>query len=277
MLHGRTHTPLKTPWALLSLVLAVALGSPPPARAGDTWDGGYGSPEEACRNRVNEEGAFRFSRAEVHGNVAYCFTIAKKDGKDEYHDASVTRDETAEEPKKDAEDSQKSDSTLPKGATANTPPPAASNDVFPTACIEAYGTTDFETELDAAYKAKSSPTGNVAVLEWTKNGVRKTQWFNSSGAHSEQNILAYMTAQNIPKEAVTRIFTELSPCQGQCLPALSQRFEGVRKNVSLEFHWIHSTGQNHKTCGTSTNGKMEDAKPIRQAKMLERFNRVKGK
>jgi hypothetical protein len=276
MLHDRAHTPLKMPLALLSLILAVSLGSASLTRAGDTWDGGYGSPEEACRNRVNEEGAFRFSRAEVKGNVAYCFTIAKKDGKDEYHDASVTRDEPAEEPKKDAEDGNKKN-PAPEPAKASAPPPAASKDAFPTACIEAYGTTEFETEIDDAYKAKSSPSGNVAVLEWTKNGVRKTQWFNSSGAHSEQNILAYMTSQNIPKEAVTRIFTELSPCQGQCLPALSERFEGVRKNVTLQFHWIHSTGQNYKTCGTSTNGKMEDAKSIRQAKMLERFNRVKGK
>ena len=128
-----------------------------------------------------------------------------------------------------------------------------------------------------AEKAKASPASKVAVLEWTKNGVMKTQGFNSSGAHSEQNILAYMTSQNIPKEAVTRIFTELSPCQGQCLPALSERFEGVRQNVTLQFHWIHSQGQNFKTCGTSTNGKMEDAKSIRQAKLLERLNRVKGK
>ncbi|MBK7575264.1 MAG: hypothetical protein IPI26_08430 [Elusimicrobia bacterium] len=276
MLHDRAHIPLKMPLALLCLILAVSLGSASLTRAGDTWDGGYGSPEEACRNRVNEEGAFRFSRAEVNGNVAYCFTIAKKDGKDEYHDASVTRDEPAEEPKKDAEDGNKKN-PAPEPAKASAPPPAASKDAFPTACIEAYGTTEFETEIDDAYKAKSSPSGNVAVLEWTKNGMRKTQWFNSSGAHSEQNILAYMTSQNIPKEAVTRIFTELSPCQGQCLPALSERFEGVRKNVTLQFHWIHSTGQNYKTCGTSTNGKMEDAKPIRQAKMLERFNRVKGK
>ncbi|MBK7545545.1 MAG: hypothetical protein IPI56_07375 [Elusimicrobia bacterium] len=276
MLHDRAHIPLKMPLALLCLFLAVSLGSASLTRAGDTWDGGYGSPEEACRNRVNEEGAFRFSRAEVNGNVAYCFTIAKKDGKDEYHDASVTRDEPVEEPKKDEEDGNKKN-PAPEPAKASAPPPAASKDAFPTACIEAYGTTEFETEIDDAYKAKSSPSGNVAVLEWTKNGMRKTQWFNSSGAHSEQNILAYMTSQNIPKEAVTRIFTELSPCQGQCLPALSERFEGVRKNVTLQFHWIHSTGQNYKTCGTSTNGKMEDAKPIRQAKMLERFNRVKGK
>lgn len=276
MMHHRTRPPLKVPLALLGLILASMLGSISPVRAGDTWEGGYGSPEEACRNKLDETGAFKFSRAEVHGNVAYCFTIAKKDGKDEFHDASVTRDEPAEEPKKDEEAGQKNSSPS-EGANAGAPPPAASNDVFPTACIEAYGATDFETEIDAAYKAKSSPTGNVAVLEWTKNGARKTQWFNSSGAHSEQNILAYMTAQKIPKEAVTRIFTELSPCQSQCLPALSERFEGVRKNVTLQFHWIHSTGQNYKTCGTSTNGKMEDAKPIRQAKMLERFNRVKGK
>lgn len=276
MMHDRARPPMKVPLAFLSLILASMLGSISPVRAGDTWEGGCGSPEEACRNKVDETGAFKFSRAEVHGNVAYCFTIAKKDGKDEFHDASVTRDEPAEKPKNDEEAGPES-STPAEGANASAPPPAAANDVFPTACIEAYGTTDFETELDAAYKAKPSPTGNVAVLEWNEKGKRTTQWFNSSGAHSEQNILAYMTSQKIPKEAVTRIFTELSPCQGQCLPALFQRFEGVRKNVTLQFHWIHSTGQNYKTCGTSTNGKMEDAKPIRQAKMLERFNRVKGK
>jgi hypothetical protein len=276
MIHNPKRPPLKTPLILLSLVLSALSGFVSPARAGSTWDGGYGSPEEACRNRVNEEGAFRFSRAEVHGNVAYCFTIAKQDGKDEYHDASVTRDEPVEEAKKD-EDAADKKAPTPEPAKTPPPPPAASKDAFPVACIEAYGTTDFETEIDDAYQAKSTPSGNVAVLEWTKNGKRKTQWFNSSGAHSEQNILAYMTSQNIPKESVTRIFTELSPCQGQCLPALSERFEGVRKNVTLQFHWIHSTGQNYKTCGTSTNGKMEDAKPIRQAKMMERFNRVKGK
>lgn len=267
---------IRTLFPFRGLVLAALLGSIAPLWAGDTWDGGYGSAEEACRNRINEEGAFRFSRAEVHGNVAYCFTIAKQDGKDEYHDASVTRDEPAEEPKKDEEEANnKSNASEP--AKAPPPPPAASKDEFSSACIEAYGTTDFETEIDDAYKAKSSPTGNVAVLEWTDKGKRKTKWFNSSGAHSEQNILAFMTSQNIPKEAVTRIFTELSPCLNQCLPALSEKFAGVRKNVTLQWHWIHSTGQNYKTCGTSTNGKMEDAKPIRQAKMLERFNRVKGK
>lgn len=122
MLHDRAHTPLKMPLALLSLILAVSLGSASLTRAGDTWDGGYGSPEEACRNRVNEEGAFRFSRAEVKGNVAYCFTIAKKDGKDEYHDASVTRDEPAEEPKKDAEDGNKKN-PAPEPAKASAPPP----------------------------------------------------------------------------------------------------------------------------------------------------------
>jgi hypothetical protein len=276
MMHDPKRPRVKLFSIFLSLALAALLGPVSSARSGSTWDGGYGSPEEACRNRVNEEGAFRFSRAEVHGNVAYCFTIAKQDGKDEYHDASVTRDEPVEEAKKD-EDAADKKAPTPEPAKTPPPPPAASKDAFPVACIEAYGTTDFETEIDDAYKAKSSPSGNVAVLEWTEKGNRKTKWFNSSGAHSEQNILAYMTSNNIPKEAVTRIFTELSPCQGQCLPALSQRFEGVRKNVTLQFHWIHSTGQNYKTCGTSTNGKMEDAKFIRQAKMTERFNRVKGK
>lgn len=276
MMRDRTYSPFKMAFIRLCFVFAALVGAVLPARAGETWGGGFASPDDACRSKIDESGAFKFSRPEVHGNVAYCFTIAKQDGKDEYHDASVTRDEPAEEPKKDEEEANNK-SSAPEGENAGAPPPAASNDAFSTACIEAYGTTDFETEIDDAYKAKSSPTGNVAVLEWTEKGKRKTKWFNSSGAHSEQNILAFMTAQNIPKEAVTRIFTELSPCQGQCLPALSERFAGVRKNVCLEFHWIHSTGQNYKTCGTSTNGKMEDAKPIRQAKMLERFNRVKGK
>lgn len=160
----------KSLFALLSLALAALLGPVSPADAGETWGGGYASPDDACRSKIDESGAFKFSRPEIHGNVAYCFTIAKEDGKDEYHDTSVLRDEPVEEAKKDEESGSNNSAPPPNGGNAGAPPPAASKDAFSTACIEAYGTTDFETEIDAAYKAKSSPSGNVAVLEWTDSG-----------------------------------------------------------------------------------------------------------
>lgn len=261
---------------ILTPVLSALLGAAVPVLAGDTWDGGFGSADAACRSKYDDSGAFRYSRAEVKGNVAHCYSIAKEDGKDEYYDTAVTKDEPAEEAKEEAKE-EKKDSGGGAGKTGgpSSPPAGSSADAFPHKCIEAYGTTNFEAELDAAHKAFPVVGGNVAVLEWKDKGKKKTKWFSSQGAHSEQNILSFMAANNIPKESVTRIFTELSPCVTQCLPVLSQHFEGVRKNVTIEFHWVHDTELGYKTCGKK--GKMENAVQIRQDRKQERIERVMKK
>lgn len=64
----------------------------------DTWDGGHPSADAACRARMDESGAFRFHRAQVNGNVAYCYSKAKDGKGPEYHDTSVTKDEAPPPP-----------------------------------------------------------------------------------------------------------------------------------------------------------------------------------
>ncbi|OQW64352.1 MAG: hypothetical protein BVN29_13765 [Nitrospira sp. ST-bin5] len=224
--------------------------------AGDTWDGGHGSPEEACRLRLDETGAFRFSRAQVQGNVAHCFTKAKDGEGGEFDDAAVTRDEPAPEAQ------AAGDSSGPSGGAAPSTPSASSAAQSGSACAGkkitdrkvGYFTHDFQQPLNDVFAKSPTEAGglnagwslgrNVAVLE-LKTGDRIA--FTSGkdpakgkGLHSEQHLLNYMDAQKIGPDQVSRIYSELSPCLDRCLPKLLERFKGYENCVVIEYTWVHT-------------------------------------
>ena len=80
--------------------------------------------------------------------------------------------------------------------------------------------------------------------------------------HSEEHILAYLSANNIAREDVKRIYTELSPCEAKCLPALNAHFQGMRKKVKIEFSWFHANYQDFQNCShkPGTQQRMEQKK-----------------
>jgi hypothetical protein len=106
-------------WAALAL-LGVGLSQ---TTLADTWDGGSGSADAACRVRLDESGAYRFSRAEINGNVAYCYMKPKDGEGSEVHSTSVVRDE----PPPETQTTQESASNSTDAATQPDTPPAASN------------------------------------------------------------------------------------------------------------------------------------------------------
>jgi len=89
----------------------------------DTWDGGKGSADAACRARLDESGAYRFSRAEINGNVAYCYVKAKDGEGSEVHDTSVTRDD----PPPEGQAAEKNADGSADSATPAATPAATSN------------------------------------------------------------------------------------------------------------------------------------------------------
>lgn len=161
------------------------------------------------------------------------------------------------------------------GAVVEIKDAPAPPDKFQTECIPEYFSTDFETELDDEYRKGVKLNGNVGVVEWyNEDGERQAKAFSSSAdGHSEQQILAFLLKEKVPKDRVTRIFSELSPCVNKCLPKLSKHFEGVRSQVTLEFHWLHDQEQSYKTCPDG-NGQSHDARTLRQEKKQERIKRV---
>ncbi len=81
---------VRAPWILIG-VLGIVVG----ASAQETWDGGAGSVEDACRAKVDETGAFEYSRAEVKGEVAHCYVKAKDGTGGDVYATAVLRDEPA--------------------------------------------------------------------------------------------------------------------------------------------------------------------------------------
>jgi hypothetical protein len=190
--------------------------------------------------------------------VARCYEKAKEGESDEIYYNAVTQDEGPEEGEAKPADS--------KNGNSNAAPPENSGaasaggkakDEFASKCIP-FPSNDWNTELDAAYKAPVSGSGgagagmfeaqNAAVIEWNENGKRKTQWFTSGDGHTEKHIIKYLKDKKIPRENVARIYSELSPCIAQCLPALSKHFEGIRPKVTIEFSWFHGTGKQYQGC-----------------------------
>jgi len=107
---------------LLSAVTAFLCIGLSAAALADTWDGGKGSADAACRARIDESGAYRYSRAEINGNVAYCYVKVKEGEGSDIHDASVTRDDPL--PEAPAEEKAAGESAE-AGTTASAPPAAA--------------------------------------------------------------------------------------------------------------------------------------------------------
>lgn len=219
-------------------MLALTVSHGRVADAGETWDGGHGSVDEACRARLDESGAFKFSRAKREGNVAHCFTKAK-DGKDE----PAPEDRAAQ-------DSTSSSAEAPASQSAVEAPksdPACAGKKIKDKKV-GYWTNDFQTELNAIYAKSPIEVGglnagwvqgrNVAVLE-LKSGQRLA-FTSGSQLHSEQHILNYLNEQKIRPDGVSRIYTELSPCLDQCLPPLIQWFKGYEKCVVIEYSWVHT-------------------------------------
>lgn len=245
------------------LILTIGLiGLAAPVYAGETWDGGHGSPEEACRARLDETGAFQFSRAQVQGNVARCFTKAKDGEGGEYDDAAVTKDEPAPEVRADKASTAASGNAQPAaaGQSGSTTPPSSCAGAKIKDKKVAYFTNDFQPQLNEAFGKNPTEAGglnagwslgrNVAVLE-LKSGERAT--FTSgknpdkgTGLHAEQHLLNYMDAQKIKPDQVMRIYTELSPCLARCLPALQTRFKGYEKCLVIEYTWVHTDPENQR-------------------------------
>jgi hypothetical protein len=254
---------------LVALAATLAIGAEK-----NTWDGSYGSADAACRAKHAGEGAYQFHRADVKGNIAHCYEKAKDGEGDEIYYSAVSKDEGPEEEAKPA-DSKDGNSN----ATPPTNPGAGSGggkpkDEFASKCIP-FPSNEWNTELDAAYKAPVSGSGgagagmfdaqNAAVLEWNEGGSRKTQWFTSGDGHTEKHILTYLKDKKIPRENVTRIYSELSPCIAQCLPALSKHFEGMKSKVTIEFSWFHGTGKQYQGCnhGNATQDRKTQKKERR--------------
>lgn len=232
------------------LALLVLLFSPSAVRAA-TWDGGKPSADAACKDRVNEEGAYKYVRAQPTdgGKAAECMMKIKEGEGEEIVDARVAKDDPPPE-------EQKADSSKDSAAAASKP---KVDDKFIMNCI-AFESADWMPELDAAYKAPITGGGagsglkenqNIAVLEWKEGGATKRQWFASTvkKEHSEQHILAFLKSKGIKREDVTRIYTELSPCVKKCFPALSEHFKGIRKNITIDYTWNHSDYKEYTNCG----------------------------
>lgn len=237
-------------------------GSWSPVSAGDTWDGGHGSPEEACRARLDETGAFRFSRAQVQGNVARCLTKAKDGEGREYDDTAVTRDEPAPEAQAAGDSSGSSGPAAPPagaGSNASQSGSACAGKKIKDRKV-GYFTHDFQQPLNDVFAKNPTEAGglnagwslgrNVAVLE-LKNGERVA--FTSGkdpakgkGLHSEQHLLNYMDANKIGPDQVSRIYSELSPCLDRCLPKLLERFKGYENCVMIEYTWLHTDPESQR-------------------------------
>lgn len=230
-------------------ILALTVSHVRVADAGETWDGGHGSADEACRARLDESGAFKFSRAKLEGNVAHCFTKAKDGKGEEFDDAAVTKDEPAPEDRA-AQEPTSSSTEAPASQPATGESRAGSSCAGQKIKDKkvGYWTNDFQSELNAIYAKSPTEAGglnagwvkgrNVAVLE-LKNGQRLA-FTSGSQLHSEQHILNYLNEQNIRPDGVSRIYTELSPCLDQCLPPLIQWFKGYEKCVVIEYSWVHT-------------------------------------
>jgi|GEM_PF-6090178 len=285
MQNNKKH-PLSNHTVKLWLFLGILLLSQKSITAGDTWDGGHGSPDQACRARVDEGGAYMYSHAEQNGDVAYCYVKPKEGEGDKSHASSVTKDAPVE--KAEADTSQENTTSEEKKPESSSPPATSSStkkDEFVAKCIDEYFSTSFETEINQAYKTTQAGVGgasggvteggNVAVLEWKENNILKKQWFSSGDGHSEEHILAYLKEKSIPREQVTRIFSELSPCLDKCLPSLSSHFAGIRSQVTLEFYWYHNKdkkgGKPYTTCQGS------DAQQTRQIYKQARRQKALGK
>lgn len=91
----------------------------------DTWDGGYPSADAACRTKIDETGAFMFSRAIVQGHVAHCFTKAKDGEGGEFDDSAVLRDETPQEGPSAKSDTGSQPTASGGGPAGPKSPPAA--------------------------------------------------------------------------------------------------------------------------------------------------------
>ena len=272
--HRRPRYNFRPIWTLVALGLVAA---PIHSAEKTTWDGGQGSADAACRAKHGGGGVYQYKRADVKGKVAHCYEKSADGEGDEIYFAAVSQDEGPEEEAKQADSKDdKSDAappTSPGGGSAG----GKAKDEFASKCIP-FPSNDWSTELDAAYKAPVSGSGgagagmfeaqNAAVLEWNESGSRKTQWFTSGDGHTEKHILKYLKDKKIPRENVTRIYSELSPCIAQCLPALSQHFEGMRPKVTIEFSWFHGTGQQYQDCSH------KNATQERKTQKKERRDRV---
>jgi hypothetical protein len=241
----------------------------------ETWAEGHPTADAACRAMCAGD-YVDVLPAVPDGDTAICKTKLKSGGA--VSDCgSVSKDKTPQ-PEKDAPEKAEENSAAQDAAKSGNENPADSaasaapdpSDRFKSKCIGQLPSS-FEPQINEAYKAKYNPGGNVAVLEWKAGGKRRVQWFNSDGAHSEEVLLDYMGSNGIPKEAVTRIFSELSPCAAKCLPALSDYFKGVRKNITLEFRWVHNQEADYRTCTG------QPAKQIRQESRQARYDRLKSK
>jgi hypothetical protein len=101
---------------LMGIAIAAMFAAPSIA-AGETWEGGYGSADAACRAKIDESGAFMYSRVEIKGNIGHCYTKAKDGEGEESYVSAVMRDETPEEGK-EASSSDSSEDPSPPPAEA---------------------------------------------------------------------------------------------------------------------------------------------------------------
>lgn len=264
--------------AVLALLLLL---SRPASAAGTTWTGGHSSADAACKAIIGDGGYYPFHRAEVKGDLAYCYTKSKDGEGDEIYSSAVFKEDPPPEKDKDEAGQSKKDEPAAGGGEGAPPPPSKDDkDKFKSKCLDQYFGSEWEPELKAAYGTTNSGVGgaeggvvgngNVAVLEWKEGGARKRQKFTSGDGHSEQHLLAFLNEKKIPKESVTRIFSELSPCEARCLPALSAYFAGARKNITLEFNWLHSGEGKYSTC------KGKNANALRSEVKAERRKRAVG-
>ncbi|MBC7982983.1 MAG: hypothetical protein H7Y02_03920 [Candidatus Obscuribacterales bacterium] len=128
--NGKSTTTLLLP-CLLCIAMALGLMSATVAAA-ETWDGGAGSADSACRAKIDGSGAYAYSRVEVKGDVGHCYVKIKEGKGDDIYETAVTRDAPPDPEQQSAAESN---------ATANTP---AANDKKPAStdaeeiCAEKY-------------------------------------------------------------------------------------------------------------------------------------------
>jgi hypothetical protein len=97
--------------------MAVAGMLAPSITTAETWEGGYGSADAACRAKIDESGAFMYSRVEIKGNIGHCYTKPKEGEGDDSYTTAVMRDEPPEE-SNGSTSSDPSDSPSPPPAEA---------------------------------------------------------------------------------------------------------------------------------------------------------------
>ena len=90
---------------VVSLVVALCAVSLSHAA---TWDGGKGSADAACKDKIDKDSAYKHSRTEVVGDFARCYVKAKEGKGEEIYNALAIQDNEPQETEAEKNDTSTS-------------------------------------------------------------------------------------------------------------------------------------------------------------------------